>query len=309
MSETKIVPPEQINRGFTNPADETRYVPQGEFQLVDLEAKAQLDGLVAEWTAAAQSQHSLPEQTAEPTVNGVGLRFKKISLYHGGPIADIKVFRPAEETTIGNGFYATSMPDQAFGYAMERSRDGIREKRSGEVKKATHQPVVYEVVVSDATFVDLRQREAVQAFLAGYADYLETWLERDHPPKLAAHLRLGYAALVQEKIDVIRRGGTPSLQNPGELIPLHLKDVLYNTGDIFTEYVTGLGYDGIIGMEGGEGNYTGAHDSWVIMRRLDELVVTKEVSFDYPEVIDTDARLEHMSKQPKSTRPSEGWWS
>jgi hypothetical protein len=261
---------------------------------IDTTAEAAYFALTREWDERANSLHNSPEQTPTPTNGELGLHYQKISLYHGGATAGITDFLPAEDSTIGDGLYVTSMPDQAFGYAVERADE--RKKIGGDVVVDGTSPVVYEVELTDATFLDLRNPENTATILRDYAGHLEAWSAARRTGDLS-WLEEDYLNIVAEKIGIIRG-------SKGQAPP-HLKEVLQQTGAIFTEFVTGLGYDGVIAHEGGEGGYTGEHDSWVILDPS-KARVTHEVTFATPYVFDQDAWRARSSAAAKLLKRSWG---
>lgn len=264
--------------------------PNKLFSLIDKKAERVYFERVKEWDKRAKILHASPEQTPTCVNEGLGLHFATITLYHGGDTPDITNFLPAEETTIGEGLYTTSMPDQAFGYAVKRADS--RKKVGDTITVTGSNPVVYEVEVTDVTFLDLRSPENRQRVMTEYAQYLEEWLETQKQRKDLTWQNERYLGVVDKKIDYIHehKGNLP--QRAG------LKEVLWHTGSIFTEFVIGLGYDEVIGLEGGEGGYTGSHDSWVIMDPS-RARVTNELTFLTPEVSDDDARQAHIAKTHK----------
>src|SRR5579872_5208034 len=77
----------------------------GDLEYLDHEALQGFNGLVESWTAEAVHKHAQPEQQPTVTNDGLGLKFKEISVYHGTTIPGIEAFQPAQETTIGEGLY------------------------------------------------------------------------------------------------------------------------------------------------------------------------------------------------------------
>lgn len=282
--ETQIHPPSHATELVVNPNEL--------FTFTDLVARDHYADLSSLWSEEAERLHALPEQQPEVIDEGRGLHFGEISLYHGGPVRDIQQFEMAEDYTIGKGFYATSTPDQAFGYALVRARP---RQTSGDNVVATEKPTVYEATAADISFIDLRQQENVQPILTEFADYLEKWVEAQKTlATMDVYVRDGYMQTVREKIDLMRRG-----EVDGQALSSgNLKEVLHQTGSQFKEFVVGLGYDGIIAFEGGEGGQTSAHDSWVIMNP-DKVEVTKELSFAHPDVRDTAAKQQNDDEAKK----------
>lgn len=244
--------------------------------------------LVNEWVNDAKAKHASAEQTPTALPDGLGLHFNKISLYHGGGTAGIIEFNNAEDTTAGEGAYATSMADQAFGYAVVRARDRI--KHGNVISLQGPEPVVYELEQNDVSFLDLRTRDNLATTMLGFKDHLAEWLKNREQATDLTWLNELYMDIVKEKIQMI-------IETSG-YVPKH-KKVLQQTGGLFTDYVTNtLGYDGTIVNEGGEGGYTGKHDSWVLMHP-EQAKVTRETSFITPNVFDGDAWNEQLAKMDR----------
>jgi hypothetical protein len=296
MSETPVTPP-------TNELRETRFV--------DPAAMQQFNDLVADWQARAAEKHASPQQHPEIVDEGLGLRFAEVSVYHGGAQADIVDFNRSVDTTIGAGLYATSMPDQAFGYAVIRAHDheegGPRIQTRNGVVEPTNRPVVYELTLQDVTFADLREQANIDRVLPGpFADFLATWIDEHQE------------AIDNDRYHVAREGMTQALAQlraTDSVQPGQIKTALgnyYMVGEAFSDYLISLGYDGLIGLEGGEQigtaeSYTGSHDSWVLFSPA-SADVTAQVAFDTPEMID-QAAVDHNTAM-HAARKAEGkeWW-
>jgi hypothetical protein len=252
--------------------------PDKLYTFVDKTAEAVYLDLVKKWDERAAMLHASPEQTPTMTNEGLGLHYPKVSLYHGGGTTGITEFMAAKDDTVGHGLYATSMPDQAFGYAVVRADS--RKKVGDTIFVSGSSPVVYEVEVTEVDFLDLRKAKNIGRVMEDYADYLDKWLEAQRQQEDLSWLKRSYLGIVTEKIKTIRQSENH--------IPPSLKEILQQTGSIFTEFVTGRGYDGVVALEGGEGGYTGNHDSWVIMEPS-RAKVTNELVFLSPDVSDVDA--------------------
>lgn len=160
---------------------------------------------------------------------------KRAVLYHGSGVSGISSFLPAEETTIGQGVYLTSDQVSAEGYAKRRSgRD--------EGKR----PVVYEVEVRDLRLADLREMEGVDNFARLLGDELELKLKK---PKLSIY----WEEAARRTLDKIKKHSFRSL-----------KDITWNHQDIVTRVIQANGFDGLVAIEGGEGQDVGEHDSFVV---------------------------------------------
>lgn len=180
--------------------------------------------------------------TQEETLidGGLGVYVKCKTLFHGTGVKDIKVFRPAEETTVGEGVYLTSELKGAIDYAKERS----------EVTQTD--PLVYETSIEDMKLLDLRNGENIQKILPGFQKVLEDTLSKltDEDPwyrQAGIVTILGY---IRENDNRIKTGW--------------LKLIAQSEGKLFSEYVQSLGYDGLITIEGGESKHTEDHDTYLI---------------------------------------------
>lgn len=131
------------------------------------------------------------------------------------------------EATIGQGLYLTSDIDAAAGYAKRRSKG-----KGGLV------PSVYKVEVTNLRMADLRTMEGVKLF----ADLLRE--------RLSAEIKKPNLKWYQEAIQ----------SNSYKA----LKDITWNHQDLVTQIIKGQGFDGLIAIEGGEGEEIGNHDSYVV---------------------------------------------
>jgi len=167
----------------------------------------------------------------------LGVLLKKKTLYHGSGISGIEKFNEAEEDTVGNGVYFTSEARGAIGYAHRRSR------RSKEAN-----PVIYECSVEDIKLCDLRKGENAKKVLDGFRTVLVEKVKDDKLPWY-------YKEQLQKAIDGIK-AGIIGFKN--------LREATFSTGKFFSNYIKSLGYDGLIALEGGEGNDVGDHDTYLI---------------------------------------------
>ncbi len=252
----------------------------GKYQFVDEEALHLHDTLVAEWSARADEAHARDAEQPEVTHDGLGLKFKEVTLYHGSRVHNIDRMQPADEATVGNGIYATSMPEKAFGYARVRS----------SYKHET--PMVYELVAENIEFVDLREWPNVDKFMQGYADVLESMVGAgDYDDN-----SIGMRDRVEEVIALVRSGDKYAL-----------KDVTWNLMTIFTDYVVSHGFDGIIADEGGEfgdGMEIGRHDSWVIIQPEMARITDYE---SFQTIVRTDYETINAIQQKREVLGLE-WW-
>jgi len=96
--------------------------------------------------------------------------------------------------------------------------------------------------------LDLRNKENIGAVLVGFKDVLLSILkDPDTPWNLYDKIRQIFDNINNGKLS----GGT-------------LKEVGSYCAPKFSAYVQSLGYDGLVTLEGGGGNYVGEHDTYVI---------------------------------------------
>lgn len=185
-------------------------------------------------------QEKLAHRQEEEIINdGQGIFLKKKTLYHGSATSGIENFQKAQDNTVGSGVYFTSTAQEAIGYAKVRSVGQYKNPTEGEI------PFIYEASVENVKLLDLRSNENLQSILPSYRALL---FEKCQDPNLLWNVQGAYLAA----IDSIDRGNVRSA-----------KTIAANTGHLFTEYIKNLGYDGLVTIEGGEGNI-GDHDTYLI---------------------------------------------
>lgn len=185
----------------------------------------------------SRSEKIKERQDEKEIDNGLGILVKKKTLYHGSGTNGIKTFNKAEEETVGSGIYFTSEAKNAIGYARRRSR-----------RREHTLPVIYESSVENMKLLDLRKDENVKKVLEGYKKILQDKLKKPD-------LKWYYEASLQKRIEAI---GT------GKVGAGNLRDVAFADGQIFSDYVRSLGYEGLVTFEGGEGEDMGNHDTYLI---------------------------------------------
>lgn len=185
---------------------------------------------------ASETFHFLENQKEE-TENTLGVFVKKKTLFHGRGRDDLEGFREAEEDTVGKGMYFTSRKEDAYGYAKRRARID---------KEAL--TTVYESVIENAKLIDLRKKVIVEQILHGFRGLILKELKKQELLVFQQNLLLS----TLERIDT------------GTVGPDNIRDVTFGLGSAFRDYVRELGYDGVIALEGGEGEDVGRHDSYVI---------------------------------------------
>src|SRR3990172_7764357 len=163
------------------------------------------------------------------------LKLERAVLYHGSGTSSIKSFRVAEETTIGKGVYLTSDPESAKGYAT------LRAKRIEDGK-----PTVYKIEVTNLRLADLRHRQGVEIFSEILEKRLAALLQNPN-------LTWIHEGAIRKTLDKIRSNSYKSL-----------KDLTWNHQDITTEIITAQGFDGLVALEGGEGEEVREHDSYLV---------------------------------------------
>lgn len=183
------------------------------------------------------TERPITSQDEEEIDNGRGVFIKAKTLYHGSGTAGIKSINVAEEDTIGAGAYFTSEAKDAIGYARRRARPS-------EVAD----PVLYEAQIENLKLMDLRKDENVKYALAGFRHVL-LGIVKD--PAVS----FGTQAATIRALEIV--GG-------GKIGAGNLREATFSFGKKFSEYIRGLGYDGLIAYEGGEGDDIGFHDTYLI---------------------------------------------
>lgn len=160
---------------------------------------------------------------------------KRKILYHGSATSGISRFNHAEEDTVGSGIYFTSSEKSAAEYARNRAEG------------KTNEQIVYKVLVEDLRLANLTTDENAKKILMGYIPILRQKV-KDHADKW-----------------YVVEGALRSIEavNADKAGAGKVKNATFGTGEWFSEYLSSLGYDGLIALEGGEKG-VGAHDSYVI---------------------------------------------
>jgi hypothetical protein len=190
----------------------------------------------------ARSEKIKERQGEEEVDNGLGVLVKRKTIYHGSGISGITKFNEAEEDTVGSGIYFTSDAKDAIGYARRRSR-----------RAEDHKPIVYEANIENLKLLDLRKQENFEKILPGFADKL---YERYEEHKAQNNNSLtGYGVVLMRILQAI---------DANKISINNLKTLTQQTGKYFSEYVQSLGFDGLVVMEGGEGDDVHNHDTYLI---------------------------------------------
>lgn len=185
----------------------------------------------------ARTEKIKERQEEEEVDDGLGIFLKKKTIYHGSGTSGIEQFNKAEEDTVGSGIYFTSEGKDAIGYARRRSRG-----------RAEASPVIYESSIENMKLIDVRKDENVKKVLGGFKEILKNKLKE---PDLKWH----YQKVLQRAVDAI---------NAGKVGAGNLREVTFSTGQMFSDYVKSLGYEGLVTLEGGEGEDIRNHDTYLI---------------------------------------------
>lgn len=198
-------------------------------------------------TAKDIETHSLVEKSKKEIGTDLDVFLKKKILYHGSATPGISKFNPAEEDTVGSGIYFTSAEKSAIGYANNRA----------EIKK--NKPVVYKVEVENLHLANLTTDENAKQILTGFIPVLRQKM-KDHADKW-----------------YVVEGARRSIEtiNAGDAGAGKVKNATFSNGGWFSEYLSSLGYDGLIALEGGDKG-VGSHDSYVIFNP-DKVKIIQEI--------------------------------
>lgn len=177
------------------------------------------------------------EQTSErlETLSLPEIKIDKKELYYGSANPNIMQLSAAEESTIGEGLYLTSDKDAAINYAKVRSQGN---------KEAT--PCVYTAKVKNLRMADLQRLEAIKIF----AKSLEQKLKEE---RKRTDLKWNQEGAIDKTLETIRTGSFQAL-----------KDFAWSHQDLVTQLLKAQGFDGLIAIEGGEGENGKDHDSYVV---------------------------------------------
>lgn len=185
----------------------------------------------------ARTEKIKERQNEEEINDGLGIWVKKRTLYHGSGTDGIESFNKAEEDTVGSGIYFTSEAKDAIGYARRRSHG--REDAS---------PTIYESSVENMKLLDLRKNENVKKVLDGFKEVIKQKLKEPN-------LNWAYEGALQRVIEAI---------NGGKVGAGNLREVTFSTGEMFSDYVKSMDYEGLVTFEGGEGDNIGDHDTYLV---------------------------------------------
>lgn len=196
----------------------------------------------------ARTEKIKERQDEEKVDDGLGVLVKKKTLYHGSGISGIKTFNKAEEDTVGSGIYFTSEAKDAIGYAKlrsERERSPNKADRSPVIENSV--PTIYESSVENMKLCDLREDENVKRVLNEFKEISKEELKKPD-------LKWFVQGSLERTIETI---------NAGKVGAGNLKEIAQSNGQLFSDYIKSLGYEGLITLEGGEGG-NGNHDTYLI---------------------------------------------
>ena len=186
------------------------------------------------WQSRSEKTANIQEE--ETTDGGLSVLIKKKTLYHGSNIKGISNFKPSEAITIGAGVYLTSEAKNAVNYARVRSYNNQEDQ------------TIYEVFVENLKLIDLRNPDNISKIIPGFVEMLRK-------EKMRSDLSWIKAGQIDKTLENIERAS----QTGG-----NLKNVAEMVGEHLSKYLSSLGYDGLIAIEGGEGSEGFTHDSYVI---------------------------------------------
>lgn len=181
-----------------------------------------------------EKQFRNEEKEPEVIDNGFAIFVEQRTLYRGSRTSGIKKLNlPADASSAGEGVYLTTAKE-AIGYA-----------HGG---RAGNEPRIYETRIKNVKLADLRNEENVNRVNKEMKLLLQKELERKDVP-------WWYPEVVKQDIRFLKGESTffAKLNLVGTKHP-----------EILTKYVSGLGYDGLVTIEGGEPGHFENHQSWVI---------------------------------------------
>jgi hypothetical protein len=160
-----------------------------------------------------------------------------LTLYHGSGTPGIEDLNVATEDTVGRGIYLVDNPRDASGYASRRSRE-----------KGNVRPIVYETKVENLKLVNLDNQSKLDEVMQGFAGELQRLKDSDSEEPWYV------TAAIEKAQEEIRNG-----VHVGQV-----KKAVFSHTRLFTDYLYGLGYDGLKTIEGGEADDVGEHETYLI---------------------------------------------
>jgi hypothetical protein len=167
----------------------------------------------------------------------VEIILERATLYHGSATPGITELDRAQEDTVGAGVYLAEEAT-ARAYAFHRAR-------------GTGTPVLYQVEIDRARLVDLTDQNAVTKVMAGFLPTLRAELAR------AAAVGDPWHTIESLRRTIVEVDGDHGVQ------ATNLKAVTQHSGELFTSYLHGRGFDGLVALEGGEGRI-GNHRTYLL---------------------------------------------
>lgn len=175
------------------------------------------------------------------------LQIEHMTLYHGSATSGIAELKEAQETTVGTGVYFVDNIAQASEYAIYRARN-----RGGT-------PVVYEAAINNIKLVNLLNQGKLSAVMSGFRGRLLRELQV--VPENAPWHKTSF---LHRRITEIEKGIEVGM----------VRNATLNHSGLFSDYLGGIGYDGLMTWEGGEDNI-GSHVTYLIFKP-ESARVTKE---------------------------------
>ena len=165
------------------------------------------------------------------------LFIKTLTLYHGSGAPGVESFNVAVEDTVGKGVYLVDNREDAAGYARRRARG-----------KEDTQPVVYEAKLENLKLVNLDNQSKLDEIMRGFA------IELRHIKVSSPEAPWYVPATIDRRLEEIQNGIRAG----------QVKKAVFSHTGLFTDYLQGLGYDGLKAFEGGEGEDVGEHETYLI---------------------------------------------
>lgn len=202
--------------------------------------------------------------------DGMGVLVREKTLFHGSTNPKTERFMTAEEAaasditdgeTVGRGLYLTSSEDAANTYARRRVRNATN--------KDGLEATLYEAKLDNLKLLDLRSQENIAEFAEKYRRHLVGILTGAGSQETDLWVTNSIIAALQE----IEKGAT--LKNIHSLTG-------YAMSGVFTNFVEQIGYDGVVTLEGGEGDasdesgFIGNHDTYVLFDPTKVAIVSKK---------------------------------
>lgn len=196
----------------------------------------------------------LKERQGEEPIEGDehGVFVKNKMLYHGSGTHSIESFTDADAASLGSGLYLTSEAKDAIGYAHARKRD--------------EGSIIYETMIQNMKFLDLRNQESVFWVMDSFKSLLEKKLET----LSAANIKGDYPDAMKEMLHKsIKRTYEKAIKKIQDRTfrPDRLREIVLDCGvglnTLFSDHIQSLGYDGLIAPDG-EPPAVQNHDTYLV---------------------------------------------